>query len=73
MVAQCVTKALQSHCRAATHRHDLDVHIATAERKVVVEHSCAVEVLAWGAAILAAGPDCKVQYHLCHFCVRRFS
>jgi hypothetical protein len=41
-------------------RHDVDEAASRVAWKVLLQHSCAAEVLAWGKAILASGPDRKV-------------
>lgn len=45
-------------------RYDLQQTASNVVSKVLVRHACSVEVLAWGEAIMAAGPDGKVLFHL---------
>ncbi len=47
-----------------SHRYDLDRTSGDDNQRVLVRHSCSIEVLAWGEAILAAGPDCKVPDYI---------
>lgn len=62
-VCLCDLRSISVTELCCSRRYYLDRPSGNDRVQLLVQHSCSVEVLAWGETILAAGPDLKVPRH----------